>query len=76
MQGGVVYSNKVIIMSSVHTKGHIISALGHGLEPTLAIHKYVLLFKNYEQLVPTFKTLQHYFPNHHYASYPVHFHRS
>lgn len=45
MQGGVVYSNKVIIMSSVHTKGHIISALGQGLEPTLAIHKYVLLFK-------------------------------
>ncbi|XP_047967243.1 probable starch synthase 4, chloroplastic/amyloplastic isoform X1 [Salvia hispanica] len=39
LKGGVVYSNKVIIMSSVHTKGHIISALGHGLEPTLAIHK-------------------------------------
>ncbi|XP_042026353.1 probable starch synthase 4, chloroplastic/amyloplastic isoform X1 [Salvia splendens] len=39
LKGGVVYSNKVIIMSSVHTKGHIISALGHGLEPTLALQK-------------------------------------
>ncbi|XP_057784357.1 probable starch synthase 4, chloroplastic/amyloplastic isoform X2 [Salvia miltiorrhiza] len=39
LKGGVVYSNKVIIMSSVHTKGQIISALGHGLEPTLATHK-------------------------------------
>ncbi|KAL8472779.1 hypothetical protein ACS0TY_029847 [Phlomoides rotata] len=39
LKGGVVYSNKVIIMSSVQTKGQIVSALGHGLEPTLAIHK-------------------------------------
>ncbi|KAL1537020.1 starch synthase [Salvia divinorum] len=39
LKGGVVYSNKVIVMSSVYTKGYIISALGQGLEPTLAIHK-------------------------------------
>ncbi|KAI3451863.1 hypothetical protein Pfo_008528 [Paulownia fortunei] len=39
LKGGVVYSNKVIIMSSGQTKGRLISALGHGLEPTLAIHK-------------------------------------
>ncbi|KAK4416389.1 putative starch synthase 4, chloroplastic/amyloplastic [Sesamum alatum] len=39
LKGGVVYSNKVIIMSSTHTKGRIISAFGHGLEPTLDIHK-------------------------------------
>ncbi|KAK6151094.1 hypothetical protein DH2020_016026 [Rehmannia glutinosa] len=39
LKGGVVYSNKVIIMSSGLTEGRIISASGHGLEPTLAIHK-------------------------------------
>ncbi|PIN16460.1 hypothetical protein CDL12_10883 [Handroanthus impetiginosus] len=39
LKGGVIYSNKVIMMSSVQTKGRIITALGHGLEPTLAIHK-------------------------------------
>lgn len=41
LQGGVVYSNNVIIMSALQTKGWIISALAHGLEPTLAIHRYV-----------------------------------
>ncbi|KAL8044692.1 hypothetical protein ABFS82_08G063100 [Erythranthe guttata] len=39
LKAGVVYSNKVIIMSSLQTKGQIISALGHGLESTLTIHK-------------------------------------
>ncbi|KAK4393532.1 putative starch synthase 4, chloroplastic/amyloplastic [Sesamum angolense] len=39
LKGGVVYSNKVIIMSSIHTKGRIVSAFGHGLELTLDIHK-------------------------------------
>ncbi|KAH6759912.1 UDP-Glycosyltransferase superfamily protein [Perilla frutescens var. frutescens] len=38
LKGGVIYSNKVIIMTSVHTKGQIISALGHGLEPSLDMH--------------------------------------
>ncbi|CAK9150598.1 unnamed protein product [Ilex paraguariensis] len=39
LKGGVVYSNKVIIMSSMHSKDQIICGLSHGLEPTLAIHK-------------------------------------
>ncbi|KAA8531495.1 hypothetical protein F0562_006152 [Nyssa sinensis] len=43
LKGGVVYSNKVIIMSSMHPKGHIVRSLSHGLEPTLAIHKDKLL---------------------------------
>uniref|UniRef100_A0A5B7BHB6 starch synthase n=1 Tax=Davidia involucrata TaxID=16924 RepID=A0A5B7BHB6_DAVIN len=43
LKGGVVYSNKVIIMSSMHSKGQIICSLSHGLEPTLAIHKDKLL---------------------------------
>lgn len=42
-QAGVVYSNKVIIMSSMQTKGQVIHATSHGLEPTLSIHKYVPL---------------------------------
>ncbi|KAL3526942.1 hypothetical protein ACH5RR_011598 [Cinchona calisaya] len=43
LKGGIVYSNKVIVLSSMHTKGHIIANFGHGLEPTLAIHKDKLL---------------------------------
>ncbi|KAG8384202.1 hypothetical protein BUALT_Bualt04G0093500 [Buddleja alternifolia] len=39
LKGGVVYSNKVIVMSSAQSKGRIINELGHGLELTLAIHK-------------------------------------
>ncbi|XP_059293448.1 probable starch synthase 4, chloroplastic/amyloplastic isoform X2 [Lycium ferocissimum] len=39
LKAGVVYSNKVIIMSSMQTKGQIINATIHGLEPTLTIHK-------------------------------------
>lgn len=39
LKAGVVYSNKVIIMSSMQTKGQIIHATCHGLEPTLTIHK-------------------------------------
>lgn len=39
LQGGIVYSNKVILLSSIHSKGLIICSLSHGLEPTLAIHK-------------------------------------
>ncbi|KAL0450100.1 UNVERIFIED_CONTAM: putative starch synthase 4, chloroplastic/amyloplastic [Sesamum latifolium] len=44
LKGGVVYSNKVIIMSSIHSKGRILSAFGHGLELTLDIHKEKLVF--------------------------------
>lgn len=39
MQGGLVYSNKVVIVSSMYSKERIISSFSHGLEPTLAIHK-------------------------------------
>ncbi|KAJ8567394.1 hypothetical protein K7X08_019602 [Anisodus acutangulus] len=39
LKAGVVYSNKVIIMSSMQTKAQIIHATTHGLEPTLTIHK-------------------------------------
>ncbi|KAM7265802.1 hypothetical protein ACFE04_003485 [Oxalis oulophora] len=39
LKGGVVYSNKVVILSSMHSKDKIIQSLSHGLEPTLTIHK-------------------------------------
>ncbi|KAH9712533.1 glyco-transf 5 domain-containing protein [Citrus sinensis] len=38
LKGGVVYSNKVVIVSSMHSKSRIIRSLSHGLESTLAIH--------------------------------------
>ncbi|XP_023003519.1 probable starch synthase 4, chloroplastic/amyloplastic isoform X3 [Cucurbita maxima] len=43
MKGGIVYSNKVAIMSSTHSKGHIIHSSSHGLETTLNMHKDKLL---------------------------------
>ncbi|XP_031263716.1 probable starch synthase 4, chloroplastic/amyloplastic isoform X2 [Pistacia vera] len=43
LKGGVVYSNKVIIMSSMHSKSEIIRSLSHGLESTLSIHQNKLL---------------------------------
>ncbi|GFY86700.1 UDP-Glycosyltransferase superfamily protein [Actinidia rufa] len=47
LKGGIVYSNKVITMSSIHSKDLIIRSLSHGLEPTLAIHKNKLLVAPY-----------------------------
>ncbi|KAK9110928.1 hypothetical protein Scep_018447 [Stephania cephalantha] len=47
LKGGVVYSNEVVIMSSIHSKGKIIRSLSHGLEPTLAIHKEKILVAPY-----------------------------
>ncbi|KAL1315730.1 hypothetical protein AAHE18_15G006700 [Arachis hypogaea] len=38
LKGGVVYSNRVLIMSSVHPKHTMVHNLSHGLEPTLNIH--------------------------------------
>ncbi|KAK8716567.1 hypothetical protein V6N13_043873 [Hibiscus sabdariffa] len=38
LKGGIVYSNKVIVMSSIHSKGRVIHSMSHGLEPTLALH--------------------------------------
>uniref|UniRef100_A0A6N2LAM4 starch synthase n=2 Tax=Salix viminalis TaxID=40686 RepID=A0A6N2LAM4_SALVM len=43
LKGGLVYSNKVVIVSSMYSKERIISSFSHGLEPTLAIHKDKLL---------------------------------
>ncbi|XP_021273832.1 probable starch synthase 4, chloroplastic/amyloplastic isoform X2 [Herrania umbratica] len=42
LKGGVVYSNKVVVMSSMDSKGRIIRS-SHGLEHTLALHKEKLL---------------------------------
>ncbi|XP_059435939.1 probable starch synthase 4, chloroplastic/amyloplastic isoform X1 [Corylus avellana] len=39
LKGGVVYSNKILIMSSIHSKGRIIRSFSHGLEHTLSTHK-------------------------------------
>ncbi|XP_062100998.1 probable starch synthase 4, chloroplastic/amyloplastic [Humulus lupulus] len=39
LKGGVVYSNKVIIMSSIQSKSKLISNENHGLESTLNIYK-------------------------------------
>ncbi|CAA0817240.1 UDP-Glycosyltransferase superfamily protein [Striga hermonthica] len=39
LKGGVVYSNKVILMSSGQTKGQIINSSGDGLEQTFGIHR-------------------------------------
>ncbi|KAH1113626.1 hypothetical protein J1N35_007004 [Gossypium stocksii] len=47
LKGGVVYSNKVIVMSSMHSKGRIIHSMSHGLEPTLTVHKEKLLVAPY-----------------------------
>jgi len=38
LQGGVVYSNRVVIMSSIHPKHAIVRNLSHELEPTLNVH--------------------------------------
>ncbi|GMI86542.1 hypothetical protein HRI_002323500 [Hibiscus trionum] len=47
LKGGIVYSNKVIVMSSMHSKGRIIHSMSHGLERTLALHKEKLLVAPY-----------------------------
>ncbi|KAK1439056.1 hypothetical protein QVD17_04871 [Tagetes erecta] len=43
LKAGVVYSNKVIVMSSIHTKDQIVGTLSHGLEFALDTHKEKLL---------------------------------
>ncbi|XP_006649149.1 probable starch synthase 4, chloroplastic/amyloplastic [Oryza brachyantha] len=39
LKGGIVYSNKVLLMSSTHPRAVVIQGLGHGLEATLTTHK-------------------------------------
>ncbi|KAL5819915.1 hypothetical protein ACOSQ4_023757 [Xanthoceras sorbifolium] len=43
LKGGLVYSNKVVIISSIHPKGRIVRSFSHGLESILAIHQDKLL---------------------------------
>ncbi|KAM0057773.1 putative starch synthase, catalytic domain-containing protein [Helianthus debilis subsp. tardiflorus] len=43
LKAGIVYSNKVIVMSSIHSKDQIVSTLSHGLEFALDTHKDKLL---------------------------------
>ncbi|RWR77895.1 putative starch synthase 4, chloroplastic/amyloplastic isoform X1 [Cinnamomum micranthum f. kanehirae] len=45
--GGVVYSNKVMVVSAIHSKDRIIRSFSHGLESTLAIHREKLLVTPY-----------------------------
>lgn len=47
LKGGVVYSNRVVIMSSVYSKGRIIRSFIHGLEHTLSIHRDKLVVAPY-----------------------------
>lgn len=39
LKGGVVYSNKVMVMSLGHSKSKIVGSMSHGLESTLTTHK-------------------------------------
>ncbi|MCL7036665.1 hypothetical protein MKW94_018976 [Papaver nudicaule] len=47
LKGGIVYSNKVVIMSPTHSDESSNSSLGHGMESTLEIHKEKLLLAPY-----------------------------
>ncbi|XP_065875625.1 probable starch synthase 4, chloroplastic/amyloplastic isoform X2 [Euphorbia lathyris] len=47
LKGGVVYSNKVVMVSSLHSKGRIICNLSHSLEHTLSTHRDKLLVSPY-----------------------------
>ncbi|KAI3830333.1 hypothetical protein MKW92_036763 [Papaver armeniacum] len=47
LKGGIVYSNKVVIMCPTHSEGRTDSSLSHGLEPTLDIHKEKLVLAPY-----------------------------
>ena len=39
MQGGIVYSNKVVLMSSTHSKDALIQGSRQGLQSALTTHK-------------------------------------
>ncbi|KAJ3691462.1 hypothetical protein LUZ61_020626 [Rhynchospora tenuis] len=47
LKGGIVYSNKVVVMSTIHSRDRIIHSSSCGLEPTLAIHKEKLMVAPY-----------------------------
>ncbi|WVZ73220.1 hypothetical protein U9M48_021557 [Paspalum notatum var. saurae] len=46
-EGGIVYSNKVILMSSTHSKDALIQGLRHGLQATLTAHKEKILIASH-----------------------------
>nr|TKW42165.1 hypothetical protein SEVIR_1G365600v2 [Setaria viridis] len=43
LKGGIVYSNKVVLMSSIHSRDVLIQGSRHGLEATLTAHKEKIL---------------------------------
>ncbi|PUZ78155.1 hypothetical protein GQ55_1G430000 [Panicum hallii var. hallii] len=43
LKGGIIYSNKVILMSSIHSRDVLTRGLRHGLETTLTVHKEKIL---------------------------------
>ncbi|KAL2666579.1 hypothetical protein AAZV13_01G017900 [Glycine max] len=47
LKGGVVYSNRVVIMSSIYPKHVIVHNLSHELEPTLNVHRDKLVIAPY-----------------------------
>ncbi|KAG5067801.1 hypothetical protein JHK85_000178 [Glycine max] len=47
LKGGVVYSNRVVIMSSIYLKHVIVHNLSHELEPTLNVHRDKLVIAPY-----------------------------
>ncbi|XP_047159652.1 probable starch synthase 4, chloroplastic/amyloplastic isoform X2 [Vigna umbellata] len=47
LKGGIIYSNKVVIMSSIHQKHVIVHNLSHELEPTLNEHRDKLVIAPY-----------------------------
>ncbi|TKY70003.1 starch synthase 4 [Spatholobus suberectus] len=47
LKGGVVYSNGVVIMSSIYPKHIIVHNLSHELEPTLNVHRDKLVIAPY-----------------------------
>ncbi|CAN6252881.1 unnamed protein product [Urochloa humidicola] len=47
LKGGIVYSNKVILMSSIHSRDVLIRGSRHQLEATLTAHKEKILVASY-----------------------------
>ncbi|KAL5669254.1 hypothetical protein ACJX0J_021475, partial [Zea mays] len=47
LKGGIVYSNKVVLMSSTHSKDALIQGSRHELQSTLAAHREKILVASY-----------------------------
>ncbi|KAL2348961.1 hypothetical protein Fmac_002961 [Flemingia macrophylla] len=61
LKGGVVYSNRVVIMSSVYPKHIFVHNLSHELEPTLNVHRDKLVIAPYGLEKSTWDPLTDYF---------------